>query len=747
MNLCLICRNVESQSCSGLARATRDLARGLVDRGHRVSIVSGQPGREPVTLDGVVVIPVTPVASVDPESALGQMLHAAAVYRQVDRLDREDEPIDAVVAPLWRAEGAVCLLDERFPTIVSCMTSLITLTELDPAWRNVPDIAERLAYERAAMRRTRYLHGLTEAVLQKTVTDYEVSPDVAAVIGRGLLDRLANSSLLRPPAETAAPDDPLNVLFVGRLERRKGVDTLLAAARELIEDGVPLTLTLAGPNADPELCAAFERDVAELPAVRSSVRLTGAVSEAELHDLFRAADIVCAPSRYESHGVVLIEAMMFGKPIVTCAAGGIGEVVEASRNALVCPPDDPERLAVAIRTLAEDPKKRAAMGAAGRLAYERRFGADHAAAQMEAFLQRVLDTHRRTDRATAETVEAGVAGLAEEVFGYTAAASREFARELLRDPPPALPGTAQATRRRLLGAALRTPPRRHATAPGTPARVTAVVLSNDLPVLALEALESLARSGVPTRTLVLDNGSPPEAAAVLMDACAARDETELHRSDSDLGTAGGRRFAVERVDTEFVLFLDDDAELLPFALTHLVGELDAWPEAGAVTATVVNADGLVFHSGGSLRVTADQADFTLHGAGVSFEEATLPPPGPAGWVPGTAALIRRSLLDEFPIDTSMRAYYEDNEWCYRVAHAHDHSAARARRWCSTGPPPRCMPGPASARAASRSSCSPLTPASTSATECCCHRRCSTWPPASRPPMARVTSAAPGCSWS
>jgi hypothetical protein len=71
------------------------------------------------------------------------------------------------------------------------------------------------------------------------------------------------------------------------------------------------------------------------------------------------------------------------------------------------------------------------------------------------------------------------------------------------------------------------------------------------------------------------------------------------------------------------------------------------------------------------------ADFSLIGA--EEPAATdLPPTGPADWVPGTAVLVRRAVLDEFPIDGRMSAYYEDNEWCYRVERARPGGFRRSR---------------------------------------------------------------------
>ena len=214
-------------------------------------------------------------------------------------------------------------------------------------------------------------------------------------------------------------------------------------------------------------------------------------------------------------------------------------------------------------------------------------------------------------------------------------------------------------------------------ASGEPApRVSAVILSRDRPDLALRAIDSVASSSVASEIIVVDNNSAPSAADRLAVACEQRG-TLFRRSERNLGCAGGRMLALQDARTEFVLFLDDDAELAPGALELLLNELDEHPEAVGVTATVMMGDGTIHHSGGWIETADGVVEFPLIGAGESDPDQ-LAPTGPAGWVAGTAALIRRASLDEFPIDSGMQAYFEDNEWCYRVAASSGGSFRRSR---------------------------------------------------------------------
>ena len=657
LNLCLACRDVQASSAGGLAHATRDLAEALARSGHEVHLLTNRSSAALPDLAGVSIHPLfmSPASGRFADAALDtaphNIMHAAAVYREVRRIHEQERPVDAVVAPLWRSEGAVCILDHSFPTIVSCMTSIRTLTELGDEWRLIPDIRERVSLEREALRRCQYLHGLTHAALAKTIGDYGLEPASTAVIGRGLRDR-------RPQARAvAAGDGPLRVLFVGRIERRKGVDTLLAAARELIDERADLTFTLVGPNADPGYRASFEDEASRDSRLAAAIRFTGGVSDSELIRLYCESDIVCLPSRYESHGIALIEAMMFGKPILTCDAGGIGEVVQAGRDALLVAPEDPDALAAGLRRLASDPGLRSRLGAAARETFERRLDVGRAAVQMQTFIEQVIALHNGLD-AACDGVAGRLERLLDEVLTLKPGEARAACEELL-DPSM----SAHLRRTRTHAGSFPAP---RPTAVGGRPRLTAVILTRDRSELLGRALDSIQHSRVPLEILVIDNASSPPGAGHVAAECARRPRVKLRRSDRNLGCAGGRRLGAQLADTEFVLFVDDDAELLPGALEHLVAELDAHPSVGAVAATVVGPQGLVMHSGGRLERTAGLATFELIGAGLALDDPRLPASGPADWVPGTAVLVRRALLEEFEIDAGMSAYFEDNEWCYRV---------------------------------------------------------------------------------
>ena len=125
------------------------------------------------------------------------------------------------------------------------------------------------------------------------------------------------------------PGTATRILFVGRLEARKGVDTLLESAVMLAASGVEFELRLVGDASleGPSGLTyrdAFERDHPELG---DRVSFLGRVDDETLRQEYMACDIFVAPSRFESFGLILLEAMMFSKPVVATDIGGMREII------------------------------------------------------------------------------------------------------------------------------------------------------------------------------------------------------------------------------------------------------------------------------------------------------------------------------------------------------------------------------------------------------------------------------------
>jgi phosphatidylinositol alpha-mannosyltransferase len=175
-------------------------------------------------------------------------------------------------------------------------------------------------------------------------------------------------------------DGCANILFVGRLEDRKGLPHLLKAFRLIRKSGAECRLLVVGSG--PQ-----EREARRYVMTRGlqNVEFLGRVTDSEKAQLFKTADIFVSPATgRESFGIVLLEAMAAGTPIVCSDIHGYKGVVQRGRQALLVPPHDAKSLAAAISELLADPALRARMGAAGQERAEQ-FSWERITARVEAY--------------------------------------------------------------------------------------------------------------------------------------------------------------------------------------------------------------------------------------------------------------------------------------------------------------------------------------------------------------------------
>jgi glycosyltransferase involved in cell wall biosynthesis len=192
------------------------------------------------------------------------------------------------------------------------------------------------------------------------------------------------------PAGGRPPRPLLRIVWVGRLVERKGVGTIIEALASVPD--VEL-LVAGGPDRRALQDDAEYRRLAELAGqigVAGRVRFLGRVGRAEACDLLRSADIaVCVPW-YEPFGIVPLEAMACGTPVIGSAVGGLLDTIVDGVTGLHVPARDAERLAAAIELLAADADLRARLGAAGAERARALYGWERIAAQTLAAYEAVL---------------------------------------------------------------------------------------------------------------------------------------------------------------------------------------------------------------------------------------------------------------------------------------------------------------------------------------------------------------------
>jgi glycosyltransferase involved in cell wall biosynthesis len=208
--------------------------------------------------------------------------------------------------------------------------------------------------------------------------------------------RLGESSIahsgIDPSYINALPERPWDwrLLYVGRIDERKGISDALAALAELPSNA---TLTLVGEG-DPRFKAQL-RKLAKQLGIEERVHELGMRSRAELPHIYSAADVVLFPARWnEPWGLVPLEAMGLGRPVVATGLGGSGEYLRDGVNCLLVPPADPGAIASAVNRVAGDPGLRRSLRAGGVQTARRHTEADFNATVLDVLIGVVAKRHR-----------------------------------------------------------------------------------------------------------------------------------------------------------------------------------------------------------------------------------------------------------------------------------------------------------------------------------------------------------------
>lgn len=391
LRIALVSQGYPPGDTAGIARWTGELAQALVARGHEVHVITG--GDQPRTVEyrrGVWVHAVAPCHeghdAPPVELPGGVQARAAAVLAEARRI-RRDFGLDVLSAPIWDVEGILCAAHLDVPVVTSLHTACRMVLPMKERWRS--DLPYRLNHvekviqaETWLLAHSRLLLANSREIVRHLEELYGVTlpPQRTPVVPHGLAP--LPMAAARPASDRDA--EQLRILFVGRIERRKGLDLLLRALAPLWRRSRDVHLDVVGAPVAEE--AGYTAEIEMLladPAARGHVTLHGFVDEAALQEHYAACDLLVAPSRFESFGLIAIEAMRCGKPVIATAVGGLGEIVDHGASGLLVAPESVEGLRQALRSLLADGAKRRRMGRDAATAFEARFSSAIMAEQVE----------------------------------------------------------------------------------------------------------------------------------------------------------------------------------------------------------------------------------------------------------------------------------------------------------------------------------------------------------------------------
>ncbi|WP_424449058.1 glycosyltransferase family 4 protein [Microbacterium arborescens] len=286
--------------------------------------------------------------------------HAIGARARRLRRTYRRRPYDVVFAPEWAGLGAA--LPPGTPLLTNLATgarladdvSGLSLRDL-PVDTRVSRMVQMKA-ERRQLQRSAGVIAISAAMLERTAALYPGLPPARIVRNCIDVEAVAAAALAAAPPLGWPDDGAPVVLFLGRSERRKGVEDAVAAFARVHAELPEARLVFAGAGGD----ARFEptRDgLRELlpPTARDRVTWLGHVGGDELYGAIGRADVAICPSRWEGFGNVALEVKAIGTPLVVTSGSGFDDFCTDGQDCQSVPPADPERLAAAITVALRHP--------------------------------------------------------------------------------------------------------------------------------------------------------------------------------------------------------------------------------------------------------------------------------------------------------------------------------------------------------------------------------------------------------
>ncbi|MEM8514819.1 glycosyltransferase involved in cell wall biosynthesis/GT2 family glycosyltransferase [Massilia sp. MP_M2] len=395
LRIVLVSQGFPPKDTSGIARWTSHVAYGLAKRGHQVHVVTKSHSVETVDYNaGVWVHNINSTKSSEFNNLTSQLDipsdildWSVAVYEEIRRIGFKN--IDLVSAPIWDVEGLVTLMLAPVPVVTSLHTTYKLALPYKPNWHralyklnHVDKIikAEKFIFENCAS-----FLGNTHAVVREIDESYQSSIEARTrVVAHGVDDPIVGTI-----EQTKQP----TILFVGRQESRKGFDTALEAAALVCAVETDVLFRFIGSETDDQDClAAVKKYHGGLPVeVKNRISLEGYVTDDDLQQAYRECTIFLAPSRFESFGLIAIEAMRYAKPVIVGNVGGLVEVVDHEKTGILVNPSDAREIAAVIQKLLNNPKFANKIGAAAEKSFREKFTVDKMIDGIESTYRHILN--------------------------------------------------------------------------------------------------------------------------------------------------------------------------------------------------------------------------------------------------------------------------------------------------------------------------------------------------------------------
>ena len=379
----------------GIAPHVHDLSLALTEKGQEVTVLtrSNAPAESREQRDGIKICRVGRSAPEPPDFVSWVMQLNLQLMEKAVSMVEDGEDFDLIHAHDWLVAYAGKGLKHAFR---KPLVATVHATEWgrnnglhNELQRYISNVEWWLGFEAwRGICCSRYMRGELQRIFQLPLNKLRVIPN--GVYPEPFRRQAGDVRAIR---RKYAADDEQVVFYVGRLVFEKGLDLLLAAAPRILAHNEKVKFIIAGKGPYAEHLHHRAREM----GLYHKFYFTGYVDDLTRNALFSTADVAVFPSLYEPFGIVALEAMAAGTPVVVTDTGGLGEVVQHGKNGLKAFPNNPESLADNILWVLNHPEQAAAMREQAQRDLETTYNWGKIAAETIDVYQEILWEYKRSD--------------------------------------------------------------------------------------------------------------------------------------------------------------------------------------------------------------------------------------------------------------------------------------------------------------------------------------------------------------
>lgn len=365
MNICLISNEYPPETgFGGIGTYTYNLAQGLSELDNTVTVITQAVNEEKVYKDKKVTvyrirdkkIPVrgaARMANLFTGNGFSVFWHSYSVFKKINEIQENGGRFDIIECPLWGGEGFLYSQKIGIPLVVRLETPVFKLREI--LGQHPSKLKEY--FEKKVLKNCVFAIAISKNIGELIKLHYKIPGEKIKISYLGIKLPGIKKPLFKR--------NSYKLLYVGRLEKRKGTAEFIEAIPLILSGNSKISIDIVGkdiPQApdDTNFQEYFNKIVTG--KFKKRVKFHGFVTKKKLDNFYADCDIFIAPSRYESFGLIFLEAMVYGKPVIGTKTGAIPEIVKNRKTGLLIDVNKPSEIVDAVLKLFGDKRLRRELG-------------------------------------------------------------------------------------------------------------------------------------------------------------------------------------------------------------------------------------------------------------------------------------------------------------------------------------------------------------------------------------------------